>query len=400
MKILKNIKENKIFFITFGMLMYTSFAYLVQKEAIHYIDNYYFPLYVINYDCGYCSRLLIGSVLSLFFGDKLMTPSFIVNFLIMVYILSCFLISLFINNYLKKTKYENIGIYSFFLIITPVMLAFLRFLGTLDLFFVPLVLASVWLVDKKGWRWLVPVFCAVSLCIYELFATTYLPIMAIIVFYQFVKKPNTSNFIYIAVCAVVVGAASVYFLIIGDNTMKMTSDQMVDFARNRLDASGNSFDEFYLRSVFFWEVPDIEGYEGFAGYIKYNFDIYTKNDFAAVKTNCYFILSNTISALPFFYLIGKALKKAENPLKKFIFFCCFSVFPLMIINLLLSTDTDRFSLHFVLAFLLLLLFFIKEKDSDFSDSYDEATLKLGENKIILTVVGVSFAQIVLSGVRF
>lgn len=400
MKILKSIKENKIFFVTFGMLMYTSFAYLVQKEAIHYIDNYYFPLYVINYDCGYCSRLLIGSVLSLFFGDKLMTPSFIGSFLLTIYVLSCFLISLFINNYLKKTKYENLGIYSFFLIITPVMLAFLRFLGILDLFFIPFVLASVWLVDKKGWRWLVPVFCVVSLCIHELFSTTYLPVMAIIVFYQFVKKPNSSNFIYIAVCAVVVGAATVYFLIIGDSTMKMTSDQMVEFARNRLDVSGRSFNDFYLRAAFFWEVPDVERYSGFAGYIKYNFDVYTKNDVSAIKSNIYFIISNTISALPFFYLIGKAFKKAENPLKKFIFFCSFSVSPFMIINLLLSTDTDRFSLHFVLAFLLLLLFFIKEKDADFSDSYDDAILKLGENKVILTVVGISLAQIVISGVRF
>ncbi len=400
MKILKNIRENKIFFLTFGMLMIVSFEYLGLKDLIHYIDNYYYPLYVINYECGYCSRLLVGSVLSLFFKDKLMSPTFIVNFLMSVYILSCFLISLFLNNYLKKTKYENIGIYSFFLIITPIMVAFLRFLGTLDLFFIPLVLASLWLVDKKGWRWLVPVFCVISLCIYELFVTTYLPVMAIAVFYQFVKKPNVSNFVYIAICAVIVGTATIYFLFLGDNTMKMTSDQMVEFARNRLDAQGSTFDDFYLRSAFFWEVPDIEGYSGFAGYIKYNFDTYTKDDFSAIKNNIFFIISNTLSALPFFYLIGKALKKAEKPLKKFIFLCSFSVFPFMLINLLLSTDTDRFSLHFILSSLLLLMFFFKEKDSAFSDSYDESVSKLGENKAILTVVGVSLARAILSGVRF
>lgn len=400
MKILKSIKENKIFFLTFGILMIVSFEYLGLKDSIHYIDNYYYPLYVINYECGYCSRLLVGSVLSLFFKDKLMSPTFIVNFLMSVYILSCFLISLFLNNYLKKTKYENIGIYSFFLIITPIMVAFLRFFGTLDLFFIPLVLASLWLVDKKGWRWLVPVFCVISLCIYELFVTTYLPVMAIAVFYQFAKKPNVSNFVYIAVCAVVVGSAAIYFLFIGDGIMKMTSDQMVEFARGRLDAQGSTFDDFYLRSVFFWEVPDIEGYSGFTGYIKYNFDTYTKDDFSAIKNNIFFIISNTLSVLPFFYLIGKALKKAENPLKKFIFFCSFSVFPFMLINLLLSTDTDRFSLHFILSSLLLLMFFVKEKDSAFSDSYDESVSKLGENKTILTVVGVSLARAILSGVRF
>lgn len=400
MKALKRIKENKIFFLTFGMLMIVSFEYLGLKDSIHYIDNYYYPLYVINYECGYCSRLLVGAVLSLFFKDKLMDPTFIVNFLMAVYILSCFLVSLFLNNYLKKTKYENIAIYSFFLIITPIMVSFLRFLGTLDLFFVPLVLASLWLVDKKGWRWLVPVFCAISLCIYELFVTTYLPVMAIAVFYQFVKKPNVSNFIYIAVCAVVVGSAAIYFLFIGDGTMKMTSDQMVEFARGKVDPAARNFDDFYLRSVFFWEAPDVEKYDGFTGYIQYNFDTYTKDDLSAIKTNIFFMISNTLSALPFFYLIGKALKKAEKPLEKFIFFCSFSVFPFMLINLLLSTDTDRFSLHFILSSLLLMMFFVKEKDSAFSDSYDESVSKLGENKTILTVVGVSLARAILSGVRF
>ncbi len=400
MKVIERVKENKIFFITFSMLLLVSFEYLGQKEAIHYIDNYYYPLYVINYDCGYCSRLLVGAILSLFFGDRLMSPVFIVNFLMCVYIFVCFLISLFLNNYLKKTKYEAFGIYALFIVISPVMLSFLRFLGTLDLFWMVFVLGALWLVDKKGWRWLVPVFCVISLCIYELFVTTYLPVMAIAVFYQFVKKPNVSNFVYIAVCAVVVGAATIYFLLLGDSTMKMTSDAMVEFARNKLDAQGSTFDEFYLRSVFFWELPHVEKYSGFTGYIQYNFDIFTKNDHSAVKNIIFFIISNTLSALPFFWLIAKAFRKASKPIKKFTFFCCFSTFPFMLINLLLSTDTDRFSLHFLLASLFILMFFVKEKDTTFSESYDEIVKKIDKSKAVVTIAGVCLARIILSGVRF
>ncbi len=399
MKVLNHFKENKIFYITFGMLMFISFEYLVQKEIIHYIDNYYFPLYVINYDCGFCSRLLVGSVFSLFFGDTLGAIN-LTRILICVYIFSCFIFSIFINNCLKNTKYDTVGIYSFFIVASPVMLAYLRFLGTLDLFWMIFILASLWLVDKKGWRWLVPVFCVISLCIYELFVTTYLPVMAIAVFYQFVKKPNVSNFIYISACAVIVGAATVYFLIIGDSTMKMTSDQMVEFARGRLDAVGCNFDDFYVRSAFFWEVPHVEQYSGFLGYIKYNYDIYTAGDASALNNIFYFVISNMLSAVPFFYLIAKAFKKAKKPIEKFIFFCCFSTFAFMIINLLLSTDTDRFSLHFLLASLLLLVFFIKENDANFSEGYDEAIKKIGKNKAILAIVGLSIARIVFSGVRF
>ncbi|MEE1065615.1 MAG: hypothetical protein UH249_05730 [Acutalibacteraceae bacterium] len=400
MKILNHFKENKIFYITFGMLMFVSFEYLVQKEVIHYLDNYYFPLYVINYDCGFCSRLLVGSVFSLFFGDTL--DVLILNkFLLCFYIFVCFILSIFINNSLKNTKYDKtLGLYTFFIVISPVMLAYLRFLGTLDLFWLPFVILSFLVVDKKGWRWLVPFFCAVSLCLYELFVTTYLPVMAIIVFYQFVKKPSRANFIYIAVSAVVVGAATIYFLIIGDSTMKMTSDQMVEFARNRLDATGSTFDDFYLRSTFFWELPDVEKYSGFLGYIKYNFEIFTAGDASALKGIFFFAFSNTITAVPFLYMIAKSFRKADKPIKKFTYLCCFSTFAFMFVNLLLSTDTDRFSLHFLLASLLLLIFFVREKDVAFSESYDETLVKFGENKSVIIIVTLALSRIVLSGVRF
>lgn len=400
MKVLNHFKENKIFYITFSMMMFVSFEYLVQKEVIHYLDNYYFPLYVINYDCGFCSRLLVGTVFSLFFGDKL-DVLVLNNILLCVYIMACFILSIFINNCLKNTKYDKtLGLYTFFIVISPVMLAYLRFLGTLDLFWLPFVILSLFVVDKKGWRWLVPVFCAIALCIYELFVTTYLPVMAIIVFYQFAKKPNTSNFIYIAFCAVFVGAATLYFLILGDSTMKMTSDQMVEFARNRLDETGSTFDDFYLRSAFFWELPHVEKYSGFLGYIKYNFEIFTAGDASALKAIFFFVISNTITAVPFLYMIAKSFRKADKPIKKFTYLCCFSTYAFMFVNLLLSTDTDRFSLHFLWASLLLLMFFVREKDNAFGESYDETLEKLGKNKAIFIIVGLAVTRIVLSGVRF
>lgn len=399
MKILKSIKENKIFFVTFGVLMYTSFAYLVQKEAIHYVDNYYYPLYAVNYNCGYCSRLLIGTIFTSVFGENL-GPDIILKVLLCIYFGVCFALSIFINNYLKKTKYEAIGIYSVFIALLPSSLAFLRYLGTLDLFFIPFVLCSLWLIDKKGWRWIVPVLCVVCLCIYDLFVSTYLPLMAIVIFYQFAKKTSVPNFIYVAVSAVIVGIATVYFLVIGDSTMKMTADQMVDFARNNLDTQGRNFDDLYFRSVFFWEVPDVEAYSGFVGYLRYNFNRFTLNDLSGLKNIIYFLISNTLSALPFLYLIAKAFRKAETPLRKLVFLCSFSPFVFMLGNLLLSTDTDRFSMHFFLVTVFLMLFFIKEKDTAFSNSYDESVAMIRENKAALAVFGISITRIVFSGVRF
>lgn len=399
MKALKWIKENKIFFVTFGILMLVSAEYLAQKDVVEYMDNYYFPLYVINYDCGFSSRLLVGSIFSLFFGETLNAAT-IVRLVLCIYVIVCFLLSMFINNYLKNTKYEYIAVYSVFLTIVPSMVAFLRYLGTLDLFLMGLLFASLLFVDKKGLRWLTPILCAVCFAIYELFATTYLPVMAVAVFYQFAKEKSIANFVYIAASALIVGTAAIYFLFIGDHTLTMTSDQMVEFARGRLDSVGSGFSDLYLRSVFFWEAPGTDEYSGFLGYIQYNFNVFTMTSSSAIKENIFFFISNTLVAVPYLYLIGKAFKKAEKPIMKFIFFCCFSTFPFMFINLLLSTDTDRFSMHFILSSLLLILFFIKERNSAISTAYDEIIQKIDKNKALFAIMGLSAIRVVLSGVRF
>ena len=182
--------------------------------------------------------------------------------------------------------------------------------------------------------------------------------------------------------------------------MKMASEQMVEFARSKLDATGSDFNDGYLRATFFLEMPNVESYSGFTGYIQYNFDVFTKNDLSAIKTNIFFFICNLISAIPFLWIIAKSFRKVKKPLEKFVFFCCFSTVAFMFINLLLSTDTERFSIHFLLASLLLILFFVKEKNTAFSESYDEIMQKIDNNKSGFAISAVCLARIVLSGVRF
>ena len=119
-----------------------------------------------------------------------------------------------------------------------------------------------------------------------------------------------------------------------------------------------------------------------------------------LKTIVFFLLSNSITAAPYVCLIVKAFRKAEKPLKKFIFLCSLSPLAFVVINLFLSTDTERFSTHFLSAMLYLALFFIRENDTDFSDSYDELKLTVQRHKISVALFAVAAVRIILSGVRF
>lgn len=399
MKISEKVKENKIFFVTFILLNLTCFIFISQRDFFNMMDNFYYPLYVINYDCGYSSRLLVGAVFSLFFKDTLNVDVLSVTLLI-IYLIMCFCLSLFINNYIKKTKFEAIGIYAVFMILCPAFISLVNYFGILDIFWIFCTMGALWVVDKKGLRWLVPLFCIIGLAVHEVFLTTYLPVIAIAVLYQFAKKPDTSNLIYAILCAVIIGAFSVYFFFIGDSTMKMTSDELVEFARNRLDEKGKCFDDFYLRSVFFWEVPDVEEYHGLSGYLSYIFNVYTQGDSARIKTILYFVISDGLVSAPFVYVIIKALKKEQKLIRKFIFFCSLMPIPLILFQLLVSTDTERFAMHWLVIILFVLLFFVKEKDLTFGEAYSEAAVSVSKNKVSLALAALAVAKIVFSGVRF
>lgn len=398
MKISDRIKENKIFFVTFGVLMLVSFVYLLQKEPVHYIDNFYYPLYVVNYSCGLSSRLLVGSVFSLFIRDELSVDS-LICVLICVYIAICLIFSLLVNSCLKKTKYESIGIYVLLMTVSPVFLSLVRYMGILDTFWLFFVFGSVWAVNKKGWRWLIPVFCIISLTIHEVFAVTYLPVIAIMVLYQFAKKPDIHSFIYVAVCAVIVGLGALYFFVIGDATISMSSDELVSFARNRLDEQGQNFDDYYIRSVLFWETHNVEEYSGFLGYIRYNFRTYVLG-YNGLESVIYFLLSDIILCVPYIILIIKSLKKAEKPILKLIFLCSTAIIPLFLAQLFISADTERFSMHLLISVVMMMLFFIREQNASFSESYDNLMIRINENKSASLFIILSAVMIVVMGVKF
>ena len=398
MKIAEKIKENKIFFTTFILLMVTGLTFILQRDVRGLVDNYYYPLYVINYDCGYSSRLLVGAVFSLFFKDTL-DISILTGVLLSVYLAFCFCLSLFVNKHLKKTDFEAVGVYVAFMTVSPAFVSLLNYFGIVDIFWFFCVMGALCVVSKKGWRWLVPIFCAVGLAIHEVFLTTYLPVIAIAVLYQFIKKPKASSFVFVAVCAVIVGAASVYFLILGDGTMKMNSAEMIQFARDRLDINGKNFDEFYLKSVFFWETPGINGDEGFFEYLRYNFNI-LNSDHSRMQSVAFFALSNLLTLSPFVYLAVRAFGKEKNYGKRFVYLCSLMIFPLFIFQFLFSTDTERFAMHWLLSVLFLLLFFIREKDEAFCKVFEESRSIILKNKTMLAFGAIAVARIVLSGVRF
>ncbi len=397
MKISEKIKENKIFFVVFGILTVTSAVYLADKEFSSLMSTYYASLYAVNYTCGFNSRLLIGSIFSLFYKDQISYTA-IVTVLLVAYFLMCFLFSLFVNSYLKKRKNDlPVSIYIVFLILNPVNVAFLKFFGTTDIFWMFLIIPAFLVIDKKYLRWLTPVCCVIGLAIHEFFAVIYMPLIAFAIFYQYAKNPKTSNLIYLIGSALLCGAASVYFLIFSKGTLTMTSAEMIEYAQSRLDLHGKTLSEFYIKGAFFWEGNEhsFDYQRNVLGYVQYWLDKFTSDDIKNLICN---IIADFLAASPFMYLLFKSIKNEKKALKKFSLFC-FALVPFISSFLfLMSTDTMRFSQHFIINIILATLFFIKEKDATFEQSYNTLINKVSADKATFAVIGLLIATIILSGV--
>ncbi len=381
MKILEKIKDNKIFFVVFGLITISSAIYIFEKGFSNIVDNCYYPLYVVNYDCGLSSRLLVGSVFSLFFKNTL-SITVINTVLLILYFALCFCICLFINNYIKNSQYsKGIGIYITFAVMSPIFLALLQYLGTTDIFWLFIVLACIFVANKKFLRWLLPLLCIAGLAVHEVFLVTYLPMIALIIIYNFSKKSEAADIVFITACILSIGAAAVYFSFIGDETMKMTSDEFIKFATDRLDLKGTALDDYYARSIFFWDTPDVEEYIGFFGYLKYNLEKFVLGIGGSIYKIISHLISAFLTAVPFLILMFKCAKNEKNIEKKFVFICTLLLGVPTAVLLFFSTDTERYSLHFLLNIIFLMSYFTKEDDHQFTESCAWMQMKIKGNPI-------------------
>ncbi len=396
-KISEKIKDNKFFFVIFGVLTLSSVFYLTDREFTNIVSSYYTPLYAANYDCGFSSRLFIGSVFSLFFKDKI-SLSAITATLLVVYYIVCFLLSLLINNYLKKSDIKKpVGVYITFLVLSPVFVAMLKYLGTTDVFLLLFLIASFFVIDKKYLRWLLPVFCIIALATHEFFAVMYLPVIAFAVFEQFAKKPDKTNLIYLIFCALTCGAGAVYFLIFGRETMAMSSSEMIDFVKSRLDLQGGEFPDFYIRGAYFWEGEEatLNYQRNLLGYVQYAFDEFVSKNYKEIALA---LISNFLSAAPLMFVLTKAVRYEKNTMQKLGLVCAFAVPFISTFLLFMSTDVARHSQHFIVNVIFIILFLVKEQNTAFRYSLDGLMQKISSRKLLCGAVGVLILLTVFSGV--
>ena len=323
---------------------------LFLPQNLRVTNDIYSMLHIFDYRIGFAPRLLIGSIMSLFTDVK--TQAFMESFFGIVFILEALLFAFVAGRIIRKANGEIKETTIFFVVLffaVPYSLGVLypRLLS-LDRFLVLFTLLALMVMNKKGFKWLVPTLIAAGLAVYHGFAFTYMPAIALLLIYEVVKnKKSTQSILLCATGFVTMAAFSAYFFLFDGLNNYKTVDELIAYAAGKTDLQFVGYFKEVVQNLllitpsdFYWQLTaPLEGYKDIS------------RELVAML-----YLSPLIAVL--FSVWRNAIKSTSNKVEKFVFVLCVLApvarFPMFI----LSTNFYRGRTSVIVVQFFLLFYFL------------------------------------------
>ena len=329
-----------------------------------------YSLFLGDFSIGICSRMLIGSILSIF--KTSFTKQWLIGFLrIVIWIVfmatACYIASAL--SQAKKTEKGALMIFTALFIICPFSITIYagEIFGFLDVFCFVVVLITLYFGNNKILIWSLPFFLAAGVFIHDAFITGYMaPCLGIIAYYAIKthgKKIGASaNFI---ISAVTCAATSVYSVIFAKSTIKMTEAEVMQYLAKKGNCNPEDISE-YIEAFLFYK--DVEGMNSTKDYadniwelIRYMLQFATES--LSVSFMWIFIFAIPFIVLIFFVWI-KAIKNSNGFMEK-VPYILFMLTPVpQIFSLFMSSDFTRFLSTIIITQTLYLFMCIKQDDKN------------------------------------
>ena len=329
-----------------------------------------YSLFIGDFSIGYCSRLLIGSILSIFkdsFTKEWMTTflrivTFVVFMIAAHYVSSSIL-------HAKKTEKDALMIFTALFIVCPFSVTIYAgdIFGFIDVFCFVVLLITLYFGSNKILIWSLPLFLAAGVFIHDAFITGYMaPCLGVIAYYvikKHGKKIGASvNFV---VSSVVCAATSVYSVIFANSTIKMTEAEMLKYLAKKGNCTLDEVSGYMEGFLFHKDTRDVSMQKEYADnawdFIAHMLKFATESFIPSYLI--YFISIIPIVALVFFVWI-KAIKNSNGFIEK-VPYILFMLTPVpQIFSLFMSTDFTRFLATIVITQTLYLFMCIKQNDKN------------------------------------
>lgn len=341
-----------LFFLLFLILFLIKAPRLTASNVV----SYYFCL---DYSMGFGSRMFVGSILNVLFngyitGNRLYFASLTVTLAV------CALTATLMGGIWLRVERQRGSVTCLFalLLLYPFSVNFFfsnDCFGRLEIYCLLFSMLSLFLLNKRGWRWLIPFFCFAAIATYEAFVLTLMPIIAVALLYKVIRNGFKARDISLCIVSYAVIVLSfVYFqfitkridVIVYDNVFEMlaaisqkTDIQMQEDARNALMV------QYFLGSSTYWRdtiVPILKD----------------------LLMNYLPVL--VLSAAPALFIVlgvWRACFKASASIHEKFFFVICALLPIAAAPMyILSTDWGRWTACFIIAQITTLLYLVSEND--------------------------------------
>ena len=334
------------------------------------IDMGLYSLFLGDFSIGFCSRLLIGTILSLFKDS--FTKEWMVTFLrivtVAVFLSTAYYISSSMQSS-KETEKSTLAIFTALFIACPFSITIYAgdIFGFIDVFCYIVILITLFFGNNKILIWTLPVFLAAGVFIHDSFITGYMaPCLGIIAYYAIKthgKKIGASvNFIVSSVACAVTSVYSVFF---ANKTIKMTENEVLAYLAKKGNCSIEDVEGYIESFLFFKDTRNVIENSDYAddtwSLIAYMMKA-TSESFRPSNL-VYFISIIPVIALVFFVWI-KAIKNSHGFMEK-VPYILFMLTPVpQIFSILMSTDFTRFLSTIVITQLLYIFMCVKQGDKN------------------------------------
>ena len=332
------------------------FALLCIQALINILPFYgmskkFYVYYLSDFSMGTASRMWVGSIVKLLTDHP--TEKWVCGFAFVTLFIALLFSAILVGGVIRKSNDEMKPILCIFALLFSLgsftLHGFSRFFGMLDIHMFILALLAVVFLQNKYLRWFVPVICAIGVFINFVFAISYFLFIILVAFYLVVtQEKKLANSAVFAISAAVTVILTLYCIILGPDSMKVTFEQMREIMEQK---SGHKLDDWaltnYFGFYFFDMAPEEVGLSAeqvsqlsLVGYVK---------EFIKYSVGTKFTLNGVISlvslALPtvavFWVIWGFCIRNSETAGRRFVYFC-FLAFTIFIpVTCMMSTDPIR-----------------------------------------------------------
>jgi len=340
-------------FIIFFFLLFNYISMTSENSTDSILKTHY----LLTYEFGFGSRMLIGSFVSLFTNYITNHVIFIVGTISFVVLIT--MISILLGGAIRKSPpslKSTIIVFTVLFLASPLSVTYLLGgnFGRLDTYWIIITLLALVFFKRPVLQWMVPLLCITAILVHQGFIFTYMPALAILLFYEVYKQKYSKKSISIfSLSCLSMIFLFVYFQFIPSN---IPFDNAVDFAAYLSKNAGFKPSVLMLYLEYYAKFP-----EWFF-------------DFTLPQTLHYAIpygLTLTAFSAPliivFGYIWRKSFKCAENKFLKFIFFLCAAAPLAFIPAAVFGNDWDRWWAAVLNNQFIFIFYFIYSKESTVID---------------------------------